>query len=54
MDKILHDVIYLNYGIYGAILYLGSCRILSISSIHDYGPVALKRNWLKPTDHQKT
>ena len=23
MDKILHDVIYLNYGIYGTILYLG-------------------------------
>ena len=23
MDKILHDLIYLNYGIYGTILYLG-------------------------------
>ena len=23
MDKILHDIIYLNYGIYGTILYLG-------------------------------
>ena len=23
MDKILHDLIYLNYGVYGTILYLG-------------------------------
>ena len=23
MDKILHDFIYLNYGVYGTILYLG-------------------------------
>ena len=26
MDKILHDLIYLSYGIYGTILYLGHAK----------------------------
>ena len=33
MDKILHDLIYLNYGIYGTLLYLGHAEILSINSM---------------------
>ena len=37
MDKILHDLIYLNYGIYGTILYLGHAGILSINSIERLG-----------------
>ena len=27
MDNILHDLIYLNYGIYGTIVYLGHAEI---------------------------
>ena len=37
MAEILHDIIYLNYGIYGAILYLGHTEILSINRSDDDG-----------------
>ena len=36
MDKIMHDLVYLDYGIYDDLWYykmLGPCRILSINSM---------------------
>ena len=33
MDKILHDLVYLHYGIYGTIICLGHAEFLSINSI---------------------
>ena len=33
MAEILHDLIYLNYGIHGTILFFWSCRVLSINRV---------------------